>query len=300
MHSCMVYFNSGLTVNGSYSQTIIEMKQFPFHYYSIFIVALISLASCNNKITKETDQHGNTVIKEWYNKSQVKSIKTILSKSVNDYIYILYDKDGRLLDSARYINDTLEGMRKFYEEKTTLLHTENYHHGLLNGTHKAIYSSGVTGFEGYRKNNLMVGEWKFHFVNGHPITYEYYDSTGVMKYFRKYDDNGNVLKVDGLGLIQVKSDPSKLESTQTLFGFVEAAVPPGCTTKFTIEKNNEEQASEKYLEMKLEKPKTDWEIIFAEPGQKKLKFKITITDNKTGKEEESVSEQTIMVNPIKE
>ena len=146
----------------------------------------------------------------------------------------------------------------------------------------------------------MVGEWKFHFVNGHPITYEYYDSTGVMKYFRKYDDNGNVLKVDGLGLIQVKSDPSKLESSQTLFGFVEAAIPPGCTTQFTIENYKEGQASEKYLEMKLEQPKTDWEIIFAEPGQKKLKFTITITDNKTGKEEESVSEQTIMVNPIEE
>ena len=69
--------------------------------------------------------------------------------------------------------------------------------------------TGVTGFEGFRKNNLMVGEWKFHFSNGHPITYEYYDSLGAMKYFRKYDDDGNVLKVNGLGMIQIKSDTVK-------------------------------------------------------------------------------------------
>jgi hypothetical protein len=275
------------------------MKQLPFYFYSIFLLAIISLPSCKNTITTESDSAGNIVIKEWFNKNRLKSVKTILDENAGDYIYVVYNKEGFLLDSARYINDTLEGMRRFYEEKTTLFHTENYRHGLLNGPHKAVYKSGVTGFEGFRKNNLMVGEWQFHFADGHPITYEYYDSTGVMKYFRKYDNHGNVLKIEGLGMIRVKTDQSPLDSTLTLYGYVEAAIPPECTTSFTIENVKSDQSKEKLFEMTLEKPATDWEITFTEPGQINLKFTVTITDNRTGKKEESFSEQTIMVNPVK-
>ena len=271
------------------------MKQAPLYLTGIFIVTQITLFSCKNKTTQEKDPNGNIVVMEWYNKNKVKSVKTISGSNPNDFVYVEYTKDGTILDSARYINDTIEGTRKFYEEKTLLLHTENYTHGLLNGPHKAIYNSGVAGFEGFRKNNLMVGEWKFHFSDGHPITYEYYDSLGAMKYFRKYDDDGNVLKVNGLGMIQVKSDQSKLDSLQTLFGFVEAAIPPGCITQFTIQEIKDGQPAGILLDEPLTAPKTEWKISFTEPGTKNLKYMVTITDKKTGKKEESVSEQTINV-----
>ena len=269
------------------------MKQSHLYLTSIFIVTQILFISCKNKISQESDSSGNVVVKEWYDKSKVKSVKIISALNPSDFIYIEYAKDGTVLDSARYINDTIEGTRKYYEEKTQLMHTENYSKGLLNGPHKAIYSSGVTGFEGFRKNNLMVGEWKFHFSDGHPITYEYYDSLGVMKYFRKYDDDGNVLKVNGLGLIRVKTDQSKLDSLQTLFGFVEAAIPPGCTTQFTIQEIKDGQPAGILFEEKLIAPITEWKVTFTERGSKVLKYLLTITDNKTGKKEESASAQTI-------
>jgi hypothetical protein len=277
-------------------QKPIVMKKLPF--YSLLFIVVIFFYSCKNRITQETDQSGNTVMKEWYSKDQVKSIKTLVNNNPKNYTYISYSRDGSLLDSSTFVNDTLEGKRKFYEEKSGLYHFENYRHGLLHGIHKAVYKSGVTGFEGYRQNNLMVGEWKFHFENGHPITYEYYDSSGVMKYFRKYDDEGEFLKVNGLGMIQVKSDLSKLDSSLIVYGFVEAAIPPGCKTQFTIESTNEGQLPVKYLEMNLEKPKTNWEIAFTSPGQKNLKYLVTIVENSSGKKEESVSEQTINVNPF--
>ena len=272
---------------------MLEMKKLPFCTYCVFLLA--SFISCNNRITTETDQFGNEVIKEWYNQHKVKSIKTIFGKNRNECTYVLYDKDGGLLDSARYLNDTLEGTRKFLEEKTMLIHTENYRQGMLHGPHKAVYSTGITGFEGCRKNNLMVGEWKFHFSDGHPITYEYYDSLGIMKYFRKYDDDGNVLKVNGIGMIQVKSDQSNLDSLQTLFGFVEAAIPPGCITQFTIQEIKGGQPAGILLDEPLTAPKTEWKISFTEPGTKNLKYLVTITDKKTGKKEESVSQQTIQL-----
>lgn len=276
----------------------IVMKKLPFYLVTFLFTAVISFSSCKSRITRETDLSGNTVIKEWYNKNRIKSIKTLVNNNPKDYTYISYSRDGIQLDSSNFVNDTLEGKRTFYEEKSSLYHFENYHHGLLHGVHKAVFKSGVTGFEGYRQNNLKVGEWKFHFENGHPITYEYYDSSGVMKYFRKYDDDGKVLKVNGMGMIQVKSDLSRLDSTQTISGFVEAAIPPGCKTQFTIESTNENQPLVKLLEMKLEKPKTNWEITFSNPGQKNLKYMVTIVENSSGKKEESVSEQTINVNPF--
>ncbi len=274
------------------------MKKIHFCFSGFLVIILALFTGCKNKITEETDTSGNKIIKEWFGKNRIKSIKIFYQGVQNDYLQIKYNKKGNLVDSARFINDTLEGTRKFYESKTELLHTENYRHGSLEGIHKAVYSNGVAGFEGFRKNNMMVGEWKFHFANGHPITYEYYDSSGVMRYFRKYDDNGNVLRVDGIGMIQIKTDQTRLDSTGILYGFIEAAIPPGCKSRFTIEDDKNVTDRKKYLEVFINKPKYDWEIKLEEPGEKNLKYILTIIDNKTGTEEVSTSEQKVLVQPI--
>lgn len=274
------------------------MKKIHFCLACLLIIILVLFTCCKNRITEEVDKSGNRIIKEWFGKNRIKSIKILYAGAQNDYLLIQYHKSGNLVDSARYINDTLEGTRKFYESKTELLHTENYRHGVLEGIHKAVYSNGVSGFEGFRKNNMMVGEWKFHFANGHPITYEYYDSSGVMRYFRKYDDNGNVLKVEGIGMIQIKSDQTKLDSSGILSGFIEAVIPPGCKSRFNIEEDSDLKDRTKYLEVYVEKPKYHWEIKLEGSGEKNIKYILTITDNKTGIEEVSTSEQKILIHPV--
>jgi hypothetical protein len=271
------------------------MKKIHLCLPGLLITVLVLFTYCKNKITEETDTSGNKIIKEWFGENRIKSIKTLYQGAQNHYLIIQYNRKGNLIDSARYLNDSIEGTRKFYESKTELLHTENYRHGVLEGIHKAVYPNGVTGFEGFRKNDMMVGEWEFHFASGHPITYEYYDSSGVMRYFRKYDDNGNVLKVDGIGMIQIKSDQTRLDSTGILSGFIEAVIPPGCKSRFTVEEDGAVTGRRKYLEVFINKPKYDWEIKLEGPGEINLKYILTIIDNKTGSEEVSASEQTVLV-----
>jgi len=262
--------------------------------YSLMLLMVFS--SCWNYTTRQhDDKTGNLVVKEWYSRNHIKSVKIFMDKSLKNYIYASYNNDGTLKDSARYINDTVEGLRKYYEDGPGLMHSEYYVHGIMNGIHKAEYKSGITSFEGYRKNNLMVGEWKFHFVNGNPITYEYYDSSGVMRYFKKYDENGNVVMTEGTGLILVRVEQATIKIFEPLKGIAEAAVPPGSETDLTIEEVSGSQYQKRQINANLENPRFEWEWTFSDPGKKKLRFNLIITDKKTGHKEVSTFEQEINV-----
>lgn len=256
-------------------------------------VLLILLFSCSGSEHEEFyNEQGKLVVKEWYNKSSLKSSITYLDDSLKKYIYISYHTDGRLKDSAKYINDTIEGLRKFYDPSTGLTHYENYRNGILNGVHKAEYNSGVTSFEGFRKNNQMVGEWKFHFLSGKPITYEYYDSIGKLLYFRKYDENENVMKATGTELINVFTDRDRVSMNEICSGYVEAAKPSHCELNLTIEEGGSSQV---LFSKDIENPITYWEIIFDDPGEKKLKFNLLVKDKKSGESQSYSVVQNITV-----
>lgn len=264
-----------------------------------FALILFMLVSCRNYSTKQYNESGNLVINEWYSRNHLKSSKTFLDKSFKNYIYVSYYSDGKMQDSAMYMNDTVEGLRKYYEDGPGLMHSEYYKHGIMNGPHKAEYNSGITSFEGFRKNNLMVGEWKFHFLNGYPITYEYYDSAGSMKYFRKYDDSGNVMMTEGSALIQVLPERLTVQSNTILRGIIEAAMPPETKTMLNIEEVDNLSRSNRKESLVLNKPKSPWEWTFKDSGIRSLRFTITITDRKTGKQETNFDEKTFTVLPDK-
>ncbi|OQX78919.1 MAG: hypothetical protein B6D61_04490 [Bacteroidetes bacterium 4484_249] len=266
--------------------------------YPVFIILLIALLfSCSSGFHDEFyDDNGNLVEREWYDKQNLESTTTYLNPDHTEYIYTSWYSDGRLNDSARYINDTLDGLRKFYEKNTGLVHYENYNYGVLNGVHKAVYNSGVTSFEGYRKDNWKVGEWKFHFPNGNPITYEYYDSVGKLLYFRKYDNEGNVLKETGKELIGVTIKQTSVNESESCTGFVEAAVPPGNKTILSIAEEIPGQNPDEFFTTEMKKPKIKWETRFDSPGDKKLLFTLKVKEIKTGEEETYTFEQKIKVN----
>jgi len=278
------------------------LSQFQVACYKLkHLVCLIILTtffiSCRSGYKKKEfyNDDGKLVIQEWYDKSSLKSSITFLDNTHNDYIYVSYYEDGRLMDSAKYINDTIDGLRKFYEVDPELMHFENYENGLLNGFHKAIYSNWITSFEGYRLNGYKVGEWKFHHSDGRPITYEYYDSTGKIKYFRKYDEEGETVKVSGSGLISIYPENKSIRVSDTLRGFVEAAIPPACKVILSIEEAFDGQNPDNFLITELKNPKIEWNRKFGSAGMKELIFKIHIKDLKSGKEEEYIAEQKINV-----
>lgn len=203
----------------------------------MLISMLFSILSCNqsNHQKEYVNERNQLVIQEWYSLDNLKSETIYLKDDKSDYIYVSYNQNGRISDSGRYVNDTITGFHKFYEEKTKLMHSEYYKNGLLNGIHKAIYTGGISSFEGFRKDGFPVGEWKFHYPDGQMITYEYYDSVGRIKYFRKYDDKGNVLKINGNGIINIFTSGFFADS---ISGIVEVAQPPNCWINLKVSKKD--------------------------------------------------------------
>lgn len=269
------------------------MKRKRITYTISFFMFILLFAGCKQNTVEEfTDKDGNLVIREWYNKSQIKSIKTFTNPEQTNFRYMVFYKDGLLKDSAVFVNGRVTGLRKYYEVSSGLMHLEHYQNGLLNGPHKAIFSSGISSFEGYRKDNNKVGEWKFFYPGGKMITYEYYDSTGNLKYFRKFDQDGQTLKTDGSGLIDIGLQKTDFKLQEVISGNALVAMPDGCSVYFTI--NDLSSAnSQPLFEKQIVKSPFQWDVIFETPGEKKLQFSLLIKDDKTGEQEQSLLEQLI-------
>ncbi|MCD4729336.1 MAG: hypothetical protein K8R74_01960 [Bacteroidales bacterium] len=265
--------------------------------YTILLSTLVLLfVGCqHNTIEEYTDKEGNKVIREWYNKTQIKSIKTFTNPEQTNYRYMVFYKDGLLMDSSTFVDSKISGLRKYYEISTGLLHLENYKNGVMNGPQKAIFSSGISSFEGYRKDNNKVGEWKFFYPSGKLITYEYYDSTGQLKYFKKYDKNGSILKTDGTGLIEVIAYQTTINLREPVTGYAVIAMPVGCSLRLTISDMTPGVNTQPFFEKQLIKSLITWEKYFVTPGEKQLLFTLIITDERTGEEEQSSFEQLIKV-----
>ncbi len=265
--------------------------------YTIFLLMFVLLITgCqNNTIEEYTDKDGNQVIREWYNKSQIKSIKIFTNPEQTTYRYMVFYRDGLLKDSAMFVNGKITGLRKYYEASSGLIHLENYENGLLNGPQKAIFSSGVSSYEGFRKNNNKVGEWKFFYPNGKIITYEYYDSTGRLKYFKKYDQNGSNLKTDGDGLISVIIPQTTFRLKESVRGKALIALPVGCSFTLNISDITNGINSKSFFDQQIVESPIFWEIFFNTPGEKKLQFTLIITNDQSGEREQSVIEQLINV-----
>jgi hypothetical protein len=262
---------------------------------SFFASLLIVLGCKQNTVEEYIDKDGNKVIREWYNKSQMKSVTIYTNADQTNFYYMAFYRDGTLKDSATFVNEKIHGIRKFYEESTGLLHYENYDNGLLNGPQKAIYSSGISSFEGYRLNNHKVGEWKFFYSTGKLITYEFYDSTGRLKYIKKYDNDGSILKSDGNGIITVVTEKTSLSQQESATGYAIVAMPEGCTFRLTITDISSGQDSQPFFIEKPASTRAMWEKTFTSPGEKRLLFTYSITNKQSGEKEISNYEQVIIV-----
>lgn len=263
--------------------------------FFLFMFILLMVGCKQNTIEEFTDQDGNLVIREWYNKSQIKSIKTFTNPEQTSFWYMTFYRDGLLKDSAVFVNGKVTGLRKYYEANSGLLHLENYKNGLLNGPQKAIFNTGISSFEGYRKDNNKVGEWKFFFPSGKIITYEYYDSTGRLKYLKKYDQNGSILKTDGEGLIEIVIPQTAFNINETIVGKALVALPLSCSYRLTIKDVTDGKNSQPFFDKQIAESPVFWEKSFNTPGEKKLLFTLVITDDQSGKGEQSELEQELYI-----
>lgn len=258
------------------------------------IPVFLFLVSCGDSVTKKEfcNDNGQQVVQEWYNDKQIKSNITYLDKSGKNFVSVIYNREGRMIDSATYKSEVLSGLRKYYDAGSGLTHFENFKNGVPDGVMKAVFDNGVTSFSGFMRNGSKVGEWVFHYRDGRPITYEFYDSSGNIKYFRKYNDDGTAEKVKGEGIIDIVLNLDKSDTATFIKAGTTLTAPPGCITKLTII-NDGITAVDSYH---ITKPDAEFVFPAAKTGKSKLNFKLTIKDKKSGKTEEYSLEKTINVN----
>lgn len=201
----------------------------------VILLQFLVIVSCTKNVSKEyINDLGQSVYEVFYSNDQLKSRTTYLNSQRTEYTLINYYEDGILKDSAFFMDGVVDGMRTLYEKDKGLFYEEHYSNGLLNGTHKAIYSNGVSSFDGYRKNGRMAGSWNFHYPSGLPITYEFYDSTGVLMYFRKYTEEGLPESTNGDGIISIPSLTENIYAGSKLDLKLLIAMPPKCESDLIV------------------------------------------------------------------
>ena len=127
-----------------------------------------------------TDDHGIT---EHYYRSTRNNAKQGVYKKV--------DGQGKLIEEANFVNDTLHGLRIIYYEKGDTQIVENYQKGYFEGAYKAYYESGQLELLGHYVDNTMKGKWYRYYPTGELmeiVTFEGNEENGP---FVEFYQNGN-------------------------------------------------------------------------------------------------------------
>jgi antitoxin component YwqK of YwqJK toxin-antitoxin module len=270
---------------------ISEMKQM-----LLIVLFLTLLAGCKQKPgSQHTSPEGDLLFEEYYNNGQLKISRQFFNEEMIDYLYMAFYENGELMDSVAYDENVPDGKRVFFHQSSGIRHIEHYEDGVLNGVNMGIYGNGVRNYEGYRKAGEKVGEWFFRSPEGVNLTYEFYDSTGQLVYFRKYDEGGRYQKSNGEVLINAGFTNNQIDSGDSIFAGIVAAVPPGCESKLIFYLINEQTADTVIISRILASPGYDFGLPVSQPGMYKMAIQLTVTDLLTGKTEESKVEKKLTV-----
>jgi hypothetical protein len=250
---------------------------------TLVLLPALFVVSCKSayKQSETVNENGQKQIHEWYSDGILKSTLTYLNADQTEYFYVSWYEGGALMDSARYINDKVEGLRKYYDEATGLLHLEEYSNGVMNGMHKAVYKNGATSFEGQRRNGLQIGEWIFHYPDGRPITYEYYDLDGKLLYFRKYNEEGKAIKSSGNPVLEIYHPELPISVGNPMKGTIDLVLPVNATASIQIIDSINNPAKPLLIENVIS-GSNNFIWTFNEPGKQKLWFIVNLKDEKSG------------------
>lgn len=176
----------------------------------LFLFVLAILVSCNNKIEiVETKNDQGQLIEKYSRRT---------SDFAKEGVYLRYDSQGKKMEEANYVNDTLHGKRILFFSSGHVEAVENYEKGQMTGLYQTFYDgSEQVELEGEYKNEIMQGSWKRYYKSGQlmeDVTFADNNENGP---FIEYYDNGN-LKAKGTylngdkehGLLEVYDEDGSL------------------------------------------------------------------------------------------
>lgn len=148
----------------------------------IFGLLMITFSSCEDKIILSYYETG-----EKYEEYQY------IADSVKHGLYRRYSQDGRLLESANYVNGKLEGERIIYNFASGVKEiSEIYKNDLLDGRHIVFHPNGEMQSLGVYKNNVLSGTVRFFDTSGMlENKFQYVNNFEVLP-FKEYHENGTV------------------------------------------------------------------------------------------------------------
>jgi len=151
---------------------------------SFLIYSLLFLFACSNGLeTVETTEEDGTKVK--YTRYKTNYAKQGL--------YIKKDTEGKKIEEAEYVNDTLHGERRlFYFETGELQTTETYVKGIFNGAYKIYHKNGKVKFEGNYTNGVLMGQCKGFYDDGQLKEIVAFDKNEENGPFEEYHPNGKI------------------------------------------------------------------------------------------------------------
>ena len=258
----------------------------------IFIIAVFTNACHNTSKNEFTNSDGNLVVEELFSNDQPKIRTIYLNKEKTDYILTTYYESGEVMDSARYKDGIVVGKRVYYDREGDLLHVEHYKNGILDGVNKGIYGDGTTSYEGFRVAGKKAGEWIFHYPDGGPITYEFYDTTGKLLFFRKYDETGRFEKTNGQPFIFIHDVASPSPDGTYLVHFV-VVDPPLSSNRVEVIDPSIRDSGNIIGSSRIKTVRSEVPVSVSESGNKSLEFFFRSENIKTGEVQQFSQTRTI-------
>lgn len=147
---------------------------------------LLVLAACSNIETVDnTDENGQ---REHYQRRKKDFAK--------EGFYQRFRADGSKAEEANYLNDSLQGERKYFYPNGKVESIEHYQMGVIHGKFEAFYEDGTHKVEQTFVNGALEGESLAYYPNGQlkeRVMLKNNDENGP---FTEYYENGK-LKAEG-------------------------------------------------------------------------------------------------------
>jgi len=126
--------------------------------FFIIALSLFAFFACS------LDKHKKVIIKDA--RGFFREEFTVVNDSIKDGTYKKFYGNGVLWDSCFYVNDTLQGQRKIYDDNGRLEIIENYKDGLLDGEYLVFYPDGKLKLKQFFKNNILTDTSYAYYENG--------------------------------------------------------------------------------------------------------------------------------------
>lgn len=171
---------------------------------SLWISFLVALTAFGQPVLKENLTKKTTIYWDYY-KTQPRSVgayfKDPLGETNKEHgKWEYFDKEGKLLEVRNYYKGKLHGavILKYPNGQTR---QEGYFiHDMQDSIYRVWSELGKLEEEGYFKNNVAVGTWKYFYIDGSPkLIEEIVDSTKFVQAFWADDSLHTQTVIDGTG-----------------------------------------------------------------------------------------------------